>query len=138
MLITPVPFLLSEPPHVRNWFSSYVYESPVLDTLDDFKESVTKERVCAKEGFAYEGSEGKKEDNFEYESRNSWNSNEVDAGGGTLRSTGPVHCENTFEDTCVNQPSNEVLLLDPSFVLIVFCTINLFTALLYYQCCIFY
>ncbi|XP_021639107.2 uncharacterized protein LOC110634428 isoform X3 [Hevea brasiliensis] len=97
--------LLSDPPHIRNCFSSYVYESPVLNTLDDFKESVTKQSECAKEGFAFEGSKRKREDN--YESRNSWNSNEVDTGGG-LCSNGLVNCENSFEDTRVNKPSNEI------------------------------
>ncbi|OIT02496.1 hypothetical protein A4A49_15103, partial [Nicotiana attenuata] len=28
--------LASEPPDVRNWFSSYVYESPKVDTIQDF------------------------------------------------------------------------------------------------------
>lgn len=27
---------LSEPPDIRNWFSSYVYESPEVDTIQDF------------------------------------------------------------------------------------------------------
>ncbi|KAL8101860.1 uncharacterized protein LOC141683863 [Apium graveolens] len=27
----------SEPPDIKNWFSSYVYESPVLDTNDEFR-----------------------------------------------------------------------------------------------------
>lgn len=26
---------LSEPPDIRNWFSSYVYESPKVDTIQD-------------------------------------------------------------------------------------------------------
>ncbi|KAF2315084.1 hypothetical protein GH714_038128 [Hevea brasiliensis] len=103
-VLVVTPFRL-DPPHIRNCFSSYVYESPVLNTLDDFKESVTKESECAKEGFAFEGSKRKREDN--YESRNSWNSNEVDTGGG-LCSNGLVNCENSFEDTRVNKPSNEV------------------------------
>lgn len=30
----------SEPPDIRNWFSSYVYESPTLDTAHDFGISV--------------------------------------------------------------------------------------------------
>ncbi|KAM3375505.1 putative protein isoform X2 [Capsicum galapagoense] len=28
--------LISEPPDIRNWFSSYVYESPKVDTIEDF------------------------------------------------------------------------------------------------------
>lgn len=30
-------FFVSEPPDVKNWFSSYVYESPALDTSDEFR-----------------------------------------------------------------------------------------------------
>ncbi|VFQ70526.1 unnamed protein product [Cuscuta campestris] len=35
--------LLSAPPDVRNWFSSYVYESPTLDTSDGFSLSKYEE-----------------------------------------------------------------------------------------------
>ncbi|KAK3029829.1 hypothetical protein RJ639_038263 [Escallonia herrerae] len=31
------PLLPSEPPHIRNWFSSYVYESPELNPGNDFQ-----------------------------------------------------------------------------------------------------
>ncbi|KAL3817988.1 hypothetical protein ACJIZ3_003893 [Penstemon smallii] len=34
----------SEPPDIKNWFSSYVYESPPLDTTDGFTISDYKER----------------------------------------------------------------------------------------------
>ncbi|GLT58598.1 hypothetical protein SLA2020_314770 [Shorea laevis] len=43
--------LVSEPPDIRNWFGSYVYESPVLDTTDDFKSSVNHKRECEKDAF---------------------------------------------------------------------------------------
>ncbi|XP_019089126.1 PREDICTED: uncharacterized protein LOC104731898, partial [Camelina sativa] len=39
----------SEPPDVRNWFPSYVYESPLLDTSDGFELSLPGESVCIKE-----------------------------------------------------------------------------------------
>lgn len=34
---------VSEPPDIRNWFSSYLYETPMLDTTDDFTYSDYKE-----------------------------------------------------------------------------------------------
>ncbi|KAK9198326.1 hypothetical protein WN944_013510 [Citrus x changshan-huyou] len=42
---TPLP-LPSEPPDVRNWFLSYEYESPVLGTIDGFKDPVTRDSGC--------------------------------------------------------------------------------------------
>ncbi|XVF13448.1 hypothetical protein REPUB_Repub08aG0208800 [Reevesia pubescens] len=42
------PSILSEPPDIRNWFSSYVYESPLLDTDDGFKSYVSREIECEK------------------------------------------------------------------------------------------
>ncbi|XP_073128099.1 uncharacterized protein [Henckelia pumila] len=43
---------VSEPPDIRNWFSSYLYESPLLDTSDgfmfsDYKESKENEACIA-------------------------------------------------------------------------------------------
>ncbi|XP_023635296.1 uncharacterized protein LOC17879396 isoform X2 [Capsella rubella] len=38
--------LPSEPPDLGNWFSSYVYESPLLDTSDGFELSVPGDNVC--------------------------------------------------------------------------------------------
>ncbi|XP_038905454.1 uncharacterized protein LOC120091478 isoform X1 [Benincasa hispida] len=34
----------SEPPDIRNWFSSYEYESPELDSNDNFGDSISRER----------------------------------------------------------------------------------------------
>lgn len=39
----------SEPPDLANWFSSYVYESPVLDTSDVLELYVPGESECVKE-----------------------------------------------------------------------------------------
>ena len=44
----------SEPPDIRNWFSSYVYESPLSDTSSLYKESVPQGAECEQEGFAFE------------------------------------------------------------------------------------
>lgn len=38
--------VLLEPPDVRNWFLSYEYESPVLGTIDGFKDPVTRDSGC--------------------------------------------------------------------------------------------
>ncbi|KAF9624272.1 hypothetical protein IFM89_009180 [Coptis chinensis] len=43
--------LLSEPPDIRNWFSSYVYESPALDTEDELKCFISKKSELEKVGF---------------------------------------------------------------------------------------
>ncbi|KAK0587007.1 hypothetical protein LWI29_016041 [Acer saccharum] len=43
------PSGVSEPPNIRNWFSSYVYDSFVLDTNDDVKDSISHENECEKE-----------------------------------------------------------------------------------------
>ncbi|KAK1439744.1 hypothetical protein QVD17_05564 [Tagetes erecta] len=40
------PFLSSEPPGIEKWFSSYVYESPEVDTIDDLILSDHKESVA--------------------------------------------------------------------------------------------
>ncbi|RDX78705.1 hypothetical protein CR513_40969, partial [Mucuna pruriens] len=46
--------LLSEPPDIRNWFSSYVYESPESDTSSLFRDEVYEENECGKERFDFE------------------------------------------------------------------------------------
>ncbi|KAH9622190.1 hypothetical protein KSS87_009577 [Heliosperma pusillum] len=53
------PSLLSETPNLRNWFSSYTYQSPVLDSNEDFCISPigVDEEVYAKKGFYVEDSE---------------------------------------------------------------------------------
>ncbi|XVF52548.1 hypothetical protein PTKIN_Ptkin05aG0027300 [Pterospermum kingtungense] len=43
------PSILSEPTDIRNWFSSYVYQSPLLDTNDGFKSYVSRESECEKD-----------------------------------------------------------------------------------------
>ncbi|GLT58596.1 hypothetical protein SLA2020_314750 [Shorea laevis] len=55
--------LVSEPPDIRNWFGSYVYESPVLDTSDDFKSSANHKRGCEKDAFVIRDSFKEKVEN---------------------------------------------------------------------------
>lgn len=49
-----------EPPDVKNWFSSYAYESPVLDTSDQFEDSLHLE--IEPENFVVEDSDGETEE----------------------------------------------------------------------------
>lgn len=42
--------VLVEPADIGNWFSSYAYESFVLDTNDDVQDSVSEGSECEKEG----------------------------------------------------------------------------------------
>ncbi|KAE8672203.1 hypothetical protein F3Y22_tig00111848pilonHSYRG00159 [Hibiscus syriacus] len=41
--------LFSEPLDIGNWFPDYVYESPVLDTNDELRYSLSKETICRDE-----------------------------------------------------------------------------------------
>lgn len=56
--------LLSEPPDIRNWFSSYEYESPASDTLNDFGCSSFKGSQCEKEELDTEESNRVKDENL--------------------------------------------------------------------------
>ncbi|GMY29940.1 putative enoyl-coa hydratase 2, mitochondrial [Fagus crenata] len=85
------PSLLSEPPDIRNWFSSYVYESPVLGT-NDFGDSVCKE--SEKDDLVVEDTDSEKEDTLE-EYRKSRNRGEVIIGE-KLHSNGFVKCNSRF------------------------------------------
>lgn len=52
--------LVLEPPDVKNWFSSYAYESPVLDTSDQFEDSLHLEMEPEK--FVVEDSDAETEE----------------------------------------------------------------------------
>ncbi|KAF5938683.1 hypothetical protein HYC85_022942 [Camellia sinensis] len=56
--------LSSEPPDITRWFSSYVYESPVLDTSDDFKGSIFTESECDRVGCNAENCSKEKGENL--------------------------------------------------------------------------
>jgi hypothetical protein len=47
---------LSEPPDIRNWFASYVYGSPELDTSNYFGDSLSKDGECECDGVVNEES----------------------------------------------------------------------------------
>ncbi|XP_065858859.1 uncharacterized protein [Euphorbia lathyris] len=89
--------VLSEPPPIKNWFSSYVYESPELNTEDDLLESVSKESGCEKT-LDFEESRRKSEESFG-EQRNFHKNNKVDSVDEELWSNKLVKC--------ANKPSSE-------------------------------
>lgn len=53
--------VLSEPPDIRNWFSGYVYESPVLGESDEF---AIKETECEEDDFVNQNGNKEKEMNL--------------------------------------------------------------------------
>ncbi|GMP95689.1 hypothetical protein CsSME_00044634 [Camellia sinensis var. sinensis] len=56
--------LLTTPPDITRWFSSYAYESPVLDTSDDFKGSIFTESECDRVGCNAENCSKEKGENL--------------------------------------------------------------------------
>ncbi|XP_059642566.1 uncharacterized protein LOC132284472 [Cornus florida] len=87
--------LSSEPPNLKNWFSSYVYESPVLDTSDDFGLSYLEESECDTEGFNAGKSSKRKEENLK-ESTRAGKRDELLAAE-KMDFNGFVKCNNSFE-----------------------------------------
>ncbi|KAJ1383641.1 hypothetical protein SESBI_43179 [Sesbania bispinosa] len=55
--------LFSEPPDIRNWFSSYVYESSVSDTISPSKDEVSEEIKFGDERFDFEVMNGGRSEN---------------------------------------------------------------------------
>ena len=49
---------------MKNWFSSYVYESPTLDTKDGFNDSLYKESECEEDGLIVDESSREKVDGY--------------------------------------------------------------------------
>ena len=99
--------LLSEPLDIRNWFSSYEYESPASDTLNDFGCSSFKGSQCEKEELDTEESNRVKDENLG-EFRNTELIDELASG----EKTGPnafVECKR--DDKLENPYVNEVLSL---------------------------
>ncbi|KAJ6704053.1 ATP-DEPENDENT CASEINOLYTIC PROTEASE/CROTONASE FAMILY PROTEIN [Salix viminalis] len=97
--------LLSEPPDVRNWFPSYDYESPVLDTAEYFNESAIKESEGEKDGFATEESKKRREEKAG-DLSNSGN-NEIRANE-KPSSYGFIKCKSSYGDVCDNKPLSKV------------------------------
>lgn len=49
---------------MKNWFSSYVYESPTLDTKDGFNDSLYKESECEEDGLIVDESSREKVEGY--------------------------------------------------------------------------
>jgi hypothetical protein len=106
---------LLEPPDIRNWFSSYVYESPVLGT-NDFGDSVCKE--SEKDDLVVEDTDSEKEETLE-EYRKSRNRGEVIIGE-KLHSNGFVKCNSGFVNNEQKGQSSREVLFYPSLFFLLF------------------
>ncbi|KAI6702320.1 hypothetical protein NL676_011456 [Syzygium grande] len=84
------PFLLSEPPDITNWFSSYVYESPELST---FPGSPVEEIGDGKDDLILRKVIGEKEDN-----RHNSSGNRIDGGTGINERSNSALCSSSHED----------------------------------------
>ncbi|XP_048326201.2 uncharacterized protein LOC107412926 isoform X1 [Ziziphus jujuba] len=79
------PLPLSEPTDIRNWFSSYVYESPALDTNDGLMDSVYLQSKSKKDELVVEESNKDKSEKF-WEFKGSGISDEKVVGESGLQS----------------------------------------------------
>ena len=89
-------WVVTEPPDIRNWFSSYEYESPVLDLNHNFGDSVSKESEFVKNELVISESGGGKE---------------VNPGGTGKRNQESVKCSSFFgNDKHESQSFSKVIL----------------------------
>ena len=108
---------LLEPPDIRNWFSSYVYDSPVLGT-NDFGDSLSKEIECENDEFDIEETDLEKEETLGEYSK-SKNRGEVNIGE-KLYSNGFVKSNSCFmNNEQKEQSSREVLFIHLYILLVV-------------------
>ena len=108
---------LLEPPDIRNWFSSYVYNSPVLGT-NDFGDSLSKEIECENDEFDIEETNLEKEETLGEYSK-SKNRGVVNIGE-NLHSNGFVKSKSCFmNNEQKEQSSREVLFIHLYILLVV-------------------
>ena len=108
---------LLEPPDIRNWFSSYVYDSPVLGT-NDFGDSLSKEIECENDEFDIEETNLEKEETLGEYSK-SKNRGVVNIGE-KLHSNGFVKSKSCFmNNEQKEQSSREVLFIHLYILLVV-------------------
>ncbi len=101
-------WIVSEPLDVRNWFSSYEYESPVLNSNDNFGDSVSKESEFVKNELVIEESEGGRE-----ESHCGIGKRDEGLAGQKFCSNGSVKCSSFFGDHKLESQSfSKVLFID--------------------------
>ena len=108
---------LLEPPDIRNWFSSYVYDSPVLGT-NDFGDSLSKEIECENDEFDIKETDLEKEETLGEYSK-SKNRGVVNIGE-KLHSNGFVKSKSCFmNNEQKEQSSREVLFIHLYILLVV-------------------
>lgn len=115
-------WILSEPPDIRNWFPSYEYESPVLDSNENFGDSVSKEIQFAKSDLIIEEGDREKEENPG--GLKKIRKRDEEFVSKKLCSNGFVNCSSFLGSDKLEGPSlNKVLFLDAlwySFVFVLF------------------
>ena len=105
---------LLEPPDIRNWFSSYVYDSPVLGT-NDFGDSLSKEIECENDEFDIKETDLEKEETLGEYSK-SKNRGEVNIGE-KLHSNGFVKSNSCFMNNEQKEQSSREVLFTHLYIL---------------------
>ncbi|KAL6979779.1 hypothetical protein U1Q18_021434 [Sarracenia purpurea var. burkii] len=97
--------LPSEPPNIGNWFSSYVYESPELNTEYEFEGYGFRGMGCLQEGFGGEEKCKEKEDNLGDLKKIRYNNGLVigEASIGFVKSNNIVE-----DDNCANKHTSQI------------------------------
>ncbi|KAK1372321.1 hypothetical protein POM88_028514 [Heracleum sosnowskyi] len=94
----------SEPPEIKNWFSSYVYESPALDTSDEFRLPSHEESTTPQPGLHIEMSVKSKEENV---METTITQNSDDLVGKKMASAGFVRTSSSAEDNSHDHWGNQ-------------------------------
>ena len=105
---------LLEPPDLRNWFSSYAYDSPVLGT-NDFGDSLSKEIECENDEFDIKETDLEKEETLGEYSK-SKNRGEVNIGE-KLHSNGFVKSNSCFMNNEQKEQSSREVLFTHLYIL---------------------
>ena len=105
---------LLEPPDIRNWFSSYAYDSPVLGT-NDFGDSLSKEIECENGEFDIKETDLEKEETLGEYSK-SKNRGVVNIGE-KLHSNGFVKSNSCFMNNEQKEQSSREVLFTHLYIL---------------------
>ncbi|XP_050378283.1 uncharacterized protein LOC126795496 [Argentina anserina] len=98
---------LSEPTDIKNWFSSYVYESSSLDASDGIGDSLNEQSKCKKDGVLVESS--KRQNGEELRKLRIKRSVSKEAVGEKEQSRGLPICDSSWRVTKqARQPVSEV------------------------------
>ena len=105
---------LLEPPDIRNWFSSYVYDSPALGT-NDFGDSLSKEIECENDEFDIKETDLEKEETLGEYSK-SKNRGVVNIGE-KLHSNGFVKSKSCFMNNEQKEQSSREVIFTHLYIL---------------------